>query len=108
MKELPKTAAKLQVGYNDDVYGDFEITDESTVKEIVEILLNESYVRRAKSGEPAAGNNGSLTVVGADGSEYKLSLHMLSSGGYDYTSETNKLMQKFYDAGMEYGALKTR
>lgn len=109
-KNLPDAAAKLIVDYEDDLTGEFEITDEAAVKEVMDILLSQTYVRRAKSGELNGGNNGTLSVIvnNSDGEEYRISLNALNKGGYAYTSETNALVAKLREIGLEYGALKVR
>ena len=109
-KNLPAGASKLVVDYEDDLTGEFEITDEAAVKEVMDILLSQTYVRRAKSGELNGGNNGTLSVIvnNSDGEEYRISLNALNKGGYAYTSETNALIAKLRETGLEYGALKVR
>ena len=109
-KNLPDAASKLVVDYEDDLTGEFEITDEATVKQVMDILLSQTYVRRAKSGELNGGNNGTLSVIvyNSDGEEYRISLNALNKGGYAYTSETNALVAKLREIGLEYGALKVR
>lgn len=111
-KNLPYAASKLVVDYEDDLTGEFEITDEATVKQVMELLLGETYVRRAKSGEPGAGGNGTMTVVCYDADagtiEWRISLHRLEKGGYYYTPETNALLAKLREIGLEHGALKAR
>ena len=111
-KNMPNAASKLVVDYEDDLTGEFEITDEATVKQVMELLLGETYVRRAKSGELGAGGNGTMTVVCYDADagtiEWRISLHRLEKGGYYYTPEEGKLVAKLREIGLEYGALKAR
>lgn len=111
-KNMPNAASKLVVDYEDDLTGEFEITDEATVKQVMELLLGETYVRRAKSGELGAGSNGTMTVVCYDADagtiEWRISLHKLEKGGYYYTPEEGKLVAKLREIGLEYGALKAR
>lgn len=111
-KNMPNAASKLIVDYEDDLTGEFEITDEATVKQVMELLLGETYVRRAKSGELGAGGNGTMTVVCYDADagtiEWRISLHKLEKGGYYYTPEEGKLVAKLREIGLEYGALKAR
>lgn len=111
-KNMPSAASKLIVDYEDDLTGEFEITDEATVKQVMELLLGETYVRRAKSGELGAGGNGTMTVVCYDADagtiEWRISLHKLEKGGYYYTPEEGKLVAKLREIGLEYGALKAR
>lgn len=111
-KNMPNAASKLVVDYEDDLTGEFEITDEAAVKQVMELLLGETYVRRAKSGELGAGGNGTMTVVCYDADagtiEWRISLHKLEKGGYYYTPEEGKLVAKLREIGLEYGALKVR
>lgn len=111
-KNMPNAASKLVVDYEDDLTGEFEITDGAAVKQIMELLLGETYVRRAKSGELGAGGNGTMTVVCYDADagtiEWRISLHRLEKGGYYYTPEEGKLVAKLREIGLEYGALKAR
>ena len=113
-KNLPDAAGvgKLIVDYEDDLTGEFEITDEAAVKEIMDLLLGETYVRRVKSGTLGAGGNGTMTVVCYDADagtiEWRISLHRLEKGGYYYTPEEGKLVAKLREIGLEYGALKAR
>lgn len=111
-KNMPNAANKLVVDYEDDLTGEFEITDEAAVKQVMELLLGETYVRSAKSGELGAGGNGTMTVVCYDADagtiEWRISLHKLEKGGYYYTPEEGKLVAKLREIGLEYGALKAR
>lgn len=111
-KNLPDAASKLVVDYEDDLTGEFEITDEAAVKQVMELLLGETYVRSVKSGELGAGGNGTMTVVCYDADagtiEWRISLNKLEKGGYYYTPEEGKLVAKLREIGLEYGALKAR
>lgn len=107
-KDIPDTAAKIVVNYQDDLSGEFEITDESTVKEVMNLLLSETYARRQKTNELGAGGNSNMSVILEDGRIFKISLHRLEKSGYYYTSESSSLLGKLRELGLEYDALKAR
>ncbi|MBR5948490.1 MAG: hypothetical protein IKZ82_07605 [Clostridia bacterium] len=110
LRDIPAEASKLVVNFNDDLTGEFEITEEATVKEVMDILLGNTYVRRVRSSELGAGGNGTLRVItdAPNGVEYRISLHKLEKGGYYYTPETGALDAKLREIGLECGALKVR
>lgn len=104
-KDLSRNPVKIVVRYADAVFGEFEITDTETIQEVVTILFDRTiYINGGR--EPSAGNNGRMKFVESDGKEYYISLYSITYRKDSYYYQSEELLNKMYQIGMEKGALE--
>lgn len=105
-QNLQRDPSKIRIEYADAENATFDISYKSTVKEIVDILFNETTF--VKGNKLAAGNNSSMTFVYQDGTEVTISLYRIDENGsaYYYRSSNNTgLFERITQIGYDYGVL---
>ena len=103
-RDLKPDPICISVNYSDAESGEFDITDETTIQEIMTILLEKTEF--VKKDEVAAGNNGVMVLSYEDGTKYRISLYRLSdSNGESYYYTSSELLDYLYNIGKENGSL---
>lgn len=103
-RNLGSTPICISVTYNDAESGEFDITDETIIQEIMTILLEKTEF--VKKDTVAAGNNGVMELSYEDGTKYRISLYRLSdSNGDSYYYTSSELLDYLYNIGKESGKL---
>lgn len=103
-RDLKPDPICISVNYSDAESGEFDITDETVIREIMTILLDRTEF--VKKDEVAAGNNGVMVLSYEDGTKYRISLYRLSdSNGESYYYTSSELLDYLYNIGKENGSL---
>ncbi|MDR2634978.1 MAG: hypothetical protein LBC13_03240 [Clostridiales bacterium] len=102
--DLSDDPVKILVHYEDARVGDYEVTDEETLNEIINLLFDKTTLRKVKN-EPAAGGNSSITLVYSDGVKAHINLGRIIDGKKAYEFEQAVLLRRIKEIGEERGAL---
>lgn len=107
-RDLSRSPDKIKVHYEDDVIGDFEITERAVIDEIITILFDRTVFRIAEGG-PSAGNNGRMWLVYGE-KEVRINLYVIidSRTKARYLKDSSELLLALRDYGMEKGLLVER
>lgn len=103
-KNLSDSPAKIVVEFEDAYVGTFEIADNETLNEVIDLLFNKTTFKKVKK-ELGAGGNSKMTLVYSDGTEVAINLQQIVDGNKAYQFETAVLLQRIQEIGLERGEL---
>lgn len=101
--DLQRNPVKIHVNYSDAYIGEYDITDEVQIEEIMEILFERTEFEK---GDPlAAGGNSDMVLIYEGGEEVLVSLYSICEGKAVYYYTSSELLDKVKKIGLDQEAL---